>query len=104
MLEFANYFSEAQYEEIKDFDKTNVLYVTNTDKDVEEATLLPAFGTPEYYNQVEASAGKGPEKVTSIRAVAEMINNNLKSFIRSTNVVVTNGGDRILTTTSTQEK
>jgi hypothetical protein len=103
LLDFMNLFAETTFEDITNFDKTVMRYLVNEDKETEELQIAPAFGQEGYAAQQQASTDKAPKSITSVREVANMIADNMKKFLRSTSVVVTQGGDRILRLASSQQ-
>jgi hypothetical protein len=103
LLDFMNLFSEMTQEEVKYFDRTVMQYVVTADSKTEELQIAPGFGQPEFLKEQESTEDKAPKNITSVSQVANMIADNMKRFIRSTNVIVTEGGDRILTLSSSME-
>jgi hypothetical protein len=104
MIAFMDLFSEMTEEEVQQFDKVEIQFVSNEVGETSELEIVPAYGTEEYYKQKDdINSGDQPTTISSIREIAKAMADNSKKLLRSTNILVSKGGDKVLTLSTNKE-
>jgi hypothetical protein len=105
MLAFMDLFSEMLEEDVKQFDKLEVQFVSNNLGELSDLEVVPAYGTEAYFNEVD-EINKGPQVTTidSTYTVAKTLAERAKSLLKQTTILVSKGGDRVLTLSTNKEK
>jgi hypothetical protein len=105
MLAFMDLFSEMLEEDVKQFDKLEIQFVSNNLGELSDLEVVPAYGTEAYFNEVD-ELNKGPQvnTIDSTYTVAKTLAEKAKSLLKQTTILVSKGGDRILTLSTNKEK